>query len=117
MAIPAAIPPTERIKHADGSVVELTDIPIHPGTLAVRSDKPLRLAQMEGRGPVELGTLLSLCRDLLVKSWDRVRFGPCIEGAVFELQLSSQPQEFSVLDGYLTVVIPPGPAHFHLCIG
>jgi hypothetical protein len=111
------IPPTEVVPHLDGSQLELTDIPIHAGTRDVPANKPLRLPQIEAMSAAERGTLLSLCYDLFVVQWRDVRWGPCIEGAVFELELTARPDVFSVLDGYLTIVFPPGPAHFHLCIG
>jgi hypothetical protein len=108
---------TQLVRHLDGSELELTDVPIHEGTSDVPADKPLRLAQIEAMSAAERGTLLSLCYDIFVARWREVRFGPCIEGAVFELELTVRPDVFSMLDGYLTVIFPPGPAHFHLCIG
>jgi hypothetical protein len=111
------VPATEVVEDPGGGHTELYDIPIRPGTLDHPSHKVLRLKQMQGRTIEELGTLLSLLRDLFVDHWREIRFGPCIEGAVFELELASQPDAFSLLDGYLTVTLPPGPAHFHLCIG
>jgi hypothetical protein len=108
--------PTERITGPDGSLLEYFDIPIRPGG-AVLHNKPLRLAAIRERTLEERGTLLALTYDLFVENWSRVRFGPCIEGAVFELELAAEPEVFSLLDGYLTVEFPPGPAHFHLCVG
>jgi hypothetical protein len=113
----APVPPTEIVAELDGGHTELYDIPIRPGTLAHPPGKILRLAKMRDRTCEELGTLLSLCKDLFVDHFRRIRFGPCIQGAVFELELASEPEAFSLLDGYLTVTLPPGPAHFHLCIG
>ena len=113
----ATVEVTERLPHLDGSTMEYTDIPIHAGTLEVPFNKPLRLAAIAERTLEERGTLLSLTHDLFVRNWSAIRFGPCIEGCVFELELPSQPEVFSVLDGYLTVEFPPGPAHFHICIG
>jgi hypothetical protein len=107
---------TEKQTLLDGSVLELTNIPIQPGA-DVPHNKPLRLPEIRQRTPEARGTLLSLAYDLFVVNWQKVRFGPCIEGAVFELELTSEPEDFAVLDGYLTVVLPPGPQHFHLCIG
>lgn len=108
---------TERLSHLDGSTIEYTDIPIVAGTLPIAFNKPLRLPAIRERTYEERGTLLSLAYDLFVRNWNRVRFGPCIEGAVFELELPSEPEDFAMLDGYLTIDLPPGPAHFHLCIG
>lgn len=109
--------PTERVNALDGTVVEYTDIPIRAGTMPWPFNKPLRLPAIRERTPEELGTLLSLSYELFVRNWNRVRFGPCIEGAVYELELTAPPEGFSMLDGYLTVEIAPGPAHFHLCLG
>jgi hypothetical protein len=113
----AAIAPTEVIVTLDGSTLEYTDIPIHKGTFAIPFNKPFRLPAIREHSSEELGTLLSLTYDLFVTNWKQVRFGPCIEGAVFELELLEEPQHFAILDGYLTVHFPPGPAHMHLCIG
>ena len=42
--------------------------------------------------------------------------GPCLEGAVFELQQERRPERVSMLDGYLTLFLGvTGDAHFHLC--
>ncbi|HET7876716.1 MAG TPA: hypothetical protein VFN71_14430 [Methylomirabilota bacterium] len=61
--------------------------------------------------------LLAILRDIFEAHWDRVIFGPCIEGAVFEGRFS-QPPRVSLLDGYATVQVEDGEAwHFHLCIG
>lgn len=59
-------------------------------------------------------TMLSLTRMLFEEHWQHIVVGPCIEGAVFEVQFSERPK-VSMLDGYLTVDL--GPWHFHLCIG
>lgn len=59
--------------------------------------------------------LLALLRDLFEKHWEKIVFGPCIQGAVFEIRLTAPPKKISVLDGYLTVDL--GPWHFHLCMG
>jgi hypothetical protein len=63
----------------------------------------------------EVGTLFRLCQRLFVDHWEKIVFGPCIEGAVFELQLRGPAEKVSMLDGYLTVFFDE-PAHFHLCI-
>lgn len=55
-----------------------------------------------------------LFRDLFENQWRQLRFGPCLQGAVFELVLTEKPR-VSMLDGYLTV--NAGPWHFHLCVG
>lgn len=55
-----------------------------------------------------------LFRDLYENQWNKLRFGPCVQGAVFELVLTEKPK-VTMLDGYLTV--NAGPWHFHLCVG
>lgn len=56
----------------------------------------------------------SLFKELFETHWKSLRFGPCLQGAVFELVLTEKPR-VSFLDGYLTV--DAGPWHFHLCVG
>src|SRR5262245_4287973 len=61
--------------------------------------------------------LLAVLRDIFEEHWDRVIFGPCIQGAVFEGRFSARPR-VTVLDGYATVEIGGAESwHFHLCIG
>jgi hypothetical protein len=60
-------------------------------------------------------TLLALMKDLFETHWAQIVFGPCIQGAVYEVRLIEPPKKISVLDGYLTVDL--GDWHFHLCIG
>ncbi len=55
-----------------------------------------------------------LFRDLYENHWNRIRFGPCVQGSVFELSLTEKPR-VSMLDGYLTV--HAGSWHFHICVG
>src|SRR5262249_40224703 len=62
-------------------------------------------------------TLLGLLKEVFEQHWDRVIFGPCIEGAVFEGRFPTAPR-VSLLDGYLTVQVEGQESwHFHLCIG
>jgi hypothetical protein len=60
------------------------------------------------------GHLERLLRELFEHHWREIIFGPCIQGAVFEIQLTEPPKKITMLDGYLT--IDTGPWHFHLCI-
>ena len=105
-------------RQSDGSWIELDDIPMMPGRLWEEGDNPPKVR----RGDVlrelpleEVGTLYALCRDLFEDHYHEVMFGPCIQGAVFELKLG-EPGRLSMLDGYLTVQLDE-PSHFHLCIG
>ena len=61
--------------------------------------------------------LFELLQEIFERHWDRVIFGPCIEGAVFEGRFAARPR-ISLLDGYLTVELGANESwHFHLCIG
>lgn len=112
-----SVPPTERAPQPDGTITEMYDIPIVPAELGVAHNRVLRLPQIAEIPRERRGTLLSLCYDLFVDNWQQIVFGPCIQGAVFELQMAAKPTQFSYLDGYLTVFLEPGSAHMHLCIG
>jgi hypothetical protein len=113
----SSIAPSELLQQPDGSTVEMYDIPISLADLGVAHNRVLRLPQIADLPRERRGTLLSLCYDLFVDNWQRIVFGPCIQGAVFELQMAAQPTQFSYLDGYLTVFLEPSSAHMHLCIG
>lgn len=52
--------------------------------------------------------------EMFQQHWGDMVFGPCLEGAVFEIQLTDPPQ-LGYLDGYLTVNLKDW--HFHLCLG
>jgi hypothetical protein len=82
--------PAETIIEPDGRVTELFDLP-----------------------PDE-ATLLRLFKLLFEEHFGEIVFGPCIQGAVFEIH-ADRPAELTMLDGYLTVDL--GTWHFHLCIG
>jgi hypothetical protein len=61
--------------------------------------------------------LLALLRELFESCWKEIIFGPCLQGAVFELRFSEQPR-VDYLDGYVTIgPTAPKSWHFHLCIG
>lgn len=79
------------VRNPDGSTAEYFDIALAPGHLE------------------------RLFRELFEEHWREIIFGPCIQGAVFELRLTEKPKKVTMLDGYLTVDV--GPWHFHLCIG
>jgi hypothetical protein len=117
MTVPQPSAPTEVKPQLDGSVLEITDIPISLPDLGVPHTRVLRKEQLADVPPARRGTLLSLCHDLFITHWNQTVFGPCIQGAVFELQLAEEAKQFSYLDGYLTVFLTPSPAHMHLCIG
>ncbi len=62
----------------------------------------------------EEAMLKSFFYDMFQEHWREMVFGPCLEGAVFEIQLTEPPQ-LGYLDGYLTVNLKDW--HFHLCLG
>jgi nitrile hydratase accessory protein len=51
---------------------------------------------------------------LFTRWWPHIRFGPIIQGAVYELRAPHEP-DLSMLDGYLTIGFEGW--HVHLCIG
>ena len=65
--------------------------------------------------PTDESTLERLLRELFESHWDKIVFGPIIQGAAWEFQAPHAPTHVGVLDGYLTVAF--GAPHFHLCIG
>jgi hypothetical protein len=65
--------------------------------------------------PTDEYTLEQILRALFEEHWDKIVFGPIIQGAAWEFQAPHAPTHVGVLDGYLTVAF--GAPHFHLCIG
>jgi hypothetical protein len=64
--------------------------------------------------PHDEQSLLRLFKLLFEERPTEITFGPCIQGAVFEIH-ADKPAHLTMLDGYLTVDF--GAWHFHLCIG
>jgi hypothetical protein len=64
--------------------------------------------------PTDESTLHALLTEVLIESWEHVAFGPCIQGAVYEVRASRPPHE-AMFDGYLTIAVDGW--HFHVCIG
>jgi hypothetical protein len=65
--------------------------------------------------PTDESSLEQLLRDLFGQHWDKITFGPLIQGAAWEIRTPHAPTHIGMLDGYLTVAF--GLSHFHLCIG
>jgi hypothetical protein len=65
--------------------------------------------------PTDEASLEELLRELFEQHWDKITFGPLIQGAAWEIRAPHAPTQIDVLDGYLTVAF--GASHFHLCIG
>jgi hypothetical protein len=63
----------------------------------------------------DAAALEALLRDLFCNAWDRIVFGPLVEGAAWEWRADGPPDRIGLFDGYLTVHF--GRSHFHLCIG
>jgi hypothetical protein len=58
--------------------------------------------------------LVELLTDVFENWWQHIRFGPLINGAVYELLPPHRPR-LSMLDGYLTIGFEQW--HVHLCVG
>jgi hypothetical protein len=65
--------------------------------------------------PTDDASLEALLRELFERHWDKITFGPLIQGAAWEIRAPHAPTHVGMLDGYLTVAF--GASHFHLCIG
>src|SRR6185295_15359521 len=63
----------------------------------------------------EEAPLAAALRDLFERHWDKIVFGPIVEGAAWEFRADAPPSHIGMLDGYLTVAF--GRSHFHLCVG
>ncbi|PWR19992.1 DUF7676 family protein [Zavarzinia compransoris] len=81
-----------------------------------------RIVEETGSGRVEIfplavepDFLFGLFRLLFENHWHEIVFGPCVQGAVFEIAVDAAPKKVSIFDGYLTVDF--GKWHFHVCIG
>ncbi len=84
-------------------------------------ERPQRRVDADGHGvdvfplPTDEPSLAVLLRDLFENHWDKIVFGPIIEGAAWEMRAAHAPTLVGMMDGYLTVAF--GASHFHLCIG
>ena len=81
-----------------------------------------KIIEEEGMGRLEVfpleaseENLFNILSNVFENYWDRVVFGPLVQGAVFEIHAPNAPTKINVLDGYLTVNF--GSWHFHMCIG
>ena len=83
--------------------------------------RPERAVDPDGHGvdvfplPSDEASLATLLRDLFENHWDKIVFGPIIEGTAWEIRAAHAPTLVGMMDGYLTVAF--GASHFHLCIG
>ena len=82
---------------------------------------PARVVDPDGHAvdvfalPTDEASLEALLRDLFEVHWDKIVFGPIVQGAAFEFRAPHAPTRIGMMDGYLTVAY--GASHFHLCIG
>ena len=80
-----------------------------------------RVVDPDGHGidvfplPTDAASLEALLRNLFEAHWDKITFGPIIEGSAWEVRAPHGPTRLGMMDGYLTVAF--GITHFHLCIG
>lgn len=85
------------------------------------SDSPVEVTDAGGGRaevfplPVDEAFLDGLLRDLFERYWERLTFGPMIQGAAYEIRCPQAPTKIGLFDGYLTIFF--GRTHFHLCIG
>lgn len=112
----STISPTVVEEDFNGTKIEYTDVLLSNGTFWASPPKICRGDALLNLSSEEAGTATRLCLDLLIDHWSEVVFGPCVEGAVFELKQKNQPVRVSMLDGYLTIFFgKTGETHFHLC--
>jgi hypothetical protein len=65
--------------------------------------------------PLDPDFLERFLTDVFGTYWDRIVFGPLVEGASYEMQCPCAPTRTDLSNGYLTIWF--GGTHFHLCIG
>lgn len=65
--------------------------------------------------PATEAFLQPLLEDLFRNHWDKIVFGPIIQGGAYEIRAEQPPHSITLNDGYLTIWF--GASHFHLCIG
>ena len=91
METTASVTQPQRVREADGSVMEVFAL------------------------PTDAASLEELLRELFERHWQEITFGPIIQGAAWEMRAPFAPTHVGMLDGYLTIAF--GGPHFHLCIG
>jgi hypothetical protein len=82
---------------------------------------PRRVTEADGSSAevfalsIEQADLEALLRDLFERNWDKIVFGPIVEGAAWEFRAAQPPSHISLFDGYITIAF--AESHFHFCIG
>jgi hypothetical protein len=93
------------------TAANVSDAPVVPQRVTDDDGHIVEIFPLPTDGP----TLERLLQELFESHWDKIVFGPIIQGAAWEIQAPHAPTHVGVLDGYLTVAF--GASHFHLCIG
>lgn len=65
--------------------------------------------------PTDPAYLEAFIADIFTRYWDRLTYGPILDGVAYELTCPCAPDRFEMADGYLTIGFN-GP-HFHMCLG
>jgi hypothetical protein len=87
----------------------------------IASTRPRQVTDPDGAAveilslPTDEASLEELLRELFENHWEKITYGPLIQGAAWEIRAPHAPTHVGMLDGYLTVAF--GASHFHLCIG
>ncbi|WEK45965.1 MAG: hypothetical protein P0Y56_13140 [Candidatus Andeanibacterium colombiense] len=74
-----------------------------------------RLRTQRWQLSTETGFVHDFVVDIFQRYWDRLTFGPILDGIAYELTCPCAPDRFELSGGYLTVGF--GGPHFHMCIG
>ncbi len=78
-------------------------------------EKDGRVVRQQWDLPTDEAYLKAFLTDIFENYWDRIVFGPLIDGAAYEMQCSRAPTRSDLSNGYLTLWF--GGTHFHICIG
>ncbi len=65
--------------------------------------------------PTDGASVEALLRDIFERYWDRLIYGPILNGVAYEWTCPNAPDCFELNAGYLTICF--GGPHFHLCVG
>ncbi len=64
--------------------------------------------------PTDGDYLRMFLTDMFERYWDRIIFGPILDGIAYEWTCPRAPNRFEMQDGYLTIGF--GGPHFHMCL-
>jgi hypothetical protein len=87
----------------------------------VRNGSPIEERDAQGRVkshrwplPTDGPYLRDFLTDIFEHYWDRISFGPILDGVAFEWSCAAAPDRIEYEGGYLTIGF--GGPHFHLCL-